>query len=211
MRPKVIVSFPKKVQVLLDFSRRIVAAMTDNPNFKNISPDFAALLTLLPDLINKLQLAFDAAKSRDFSKVAYRDQVQAELVQLLTKIAKHIELVANGDVAVCGSTGFELAHERSKHIVYPLIPAIVTLKHGPISGTMIINGKALDGAYRYEVHLTDGDPKAEENWRPYGDFPKCHSIQLAGLTPGSNCSVRVRGVWATGAGPWSQVVTLMSL
>jgi hypothetical protein len=210
MLKKLITSFPRNTAAFLEKARSINTALTDNPFFKDISAEFLAALGLLLTGINELQIAFDGAKSRDSGKIAYRDQLQKSVATLLTNIAKFVELHAKGDENILKSSGFDLVRGSQKGTQHPLLTAMLSLRHGP-SGTFYARGKSLPGAWRYEFYVTDGDPTKDENWQFYCDSPHCSHIEITGRTAGKNYSVKMRGIWVAGAGPWSQPVTLMSL
>lgn len=210
MGPKLITTLPDNVEKLLTETRDILTAMTDNPHFRNISPEFAECLAKGQEKIDLLQTAYNEAKGHDTKKVAYRKQLQRQLIVHFGKIAKFAELVADGDITKLKSTGFKLARDRNSPIQYPLTIPVVTLRHGP-SGTIVAQAKPLEGAWGYKSQIADGDPTVAENWRHYGDHPHCTRIEITGRTPGKYCSVRLQGIWVQGEGPWSVPVTLMSL
>ena len=203
--------FPRNPDLFLRYSRAVQAAMTDNPHFKEISAEFLAALALLPVKINEMQAAYDAAKRRDTVMIAYRDRTQRSLAALMKDLARHVELVAQGDASILKSSGFNLVKVESKKVNYPLATAALALQRSRLSGTMIAKGKPLPGAWRYEFWLAKGDPSKEENWYFYCDSPHCSRIEITDRTPGENVTARMRGIWAAGPGPWSPTVTLMSL
>lgn len=211
MTVRLITTLPRKTLAFIEKARGINGAMTNNPNFRNVSPEFAATLALLSVKIDEMQAAYDEARGGDTHKIAYRDQAMAALKALLVKIATYAELYAAGNVTTLESTGFDVSRERSRGIEYPQVAATLALKHGKTGGTMIAMGKPLPGAWRYQTHITESDPTQEANWRPYADHRRCSHLLIEGLTAGRFVSVRQRGVWDAGAGPWSPICTLMSL
>ena len=213
MPVKLIITLPRNMSDFIDKSRSIKTALTDNANFRDLSSEFAADLAKLPDTIDRMQNAFDEAKNHDSLKIAMRDQVRQELSALLGRIAKSIELVAKGDVAIMKSTGFDLSVDQGKKskVIVPLEAPELKLKHGTMPGTIIVSARAIPGAASYEVHITSGDPTHPENFNPFGIFAHCSHINVPDLSAGQNCSVRMRAIGVGGVGVWSAPCTLMSL
>jgi hypothetical protein len=210
---KIRIAFPRKVPELLAFARTVRASISSSPFFTNISSEFGAVLALLAETIDKLQVAQDESLTGGSAKRLYRDTVRDELLNVLKKVSKHVELVADGDVKVLKSSGFEVIEggARKERIPAQLDQMQVVLKHGPEKGTFVAKGKPISYALSYEAHIAQGDPTNAENWRHYGFFPHCSHMIIGGMTGGEDYSLRFRVITAKGEGPWSAIHTLMSL
>jgi hypothetical protein len=205
-------SFARQVEALIGEARDIRTAMINNANFTNMSSDLVAALAKVSELIDRLQLAIDEAKDHGSAKIAYRDQLAKALAAQLQKVAQLVEIAADGNVDALKSSGFKVLTGGNVRHDYQLLAPKARLIHGPQSRTLLLRGVKLKGAWRYDVDITEGDPTVEDSWSRYGSYPNCRGIEILGRTPGKYCSARLRGVWPNGEeGPWSAVVTLMSL
>lgn len=207
-----ITTFPKNVPELLTLSKGIRVSLSESAAFQQKSPEFVEDLTKLSELIDVVQAADEAAYTKDTNKRAYRDKVREELIAQLQRVAKHVELAANGEVAKLRSSGFlvyEAKNHRTGNHLTIGIPLPV-LSHGKLSGTMSVKTKSVPGTRLYELQLTDRDPSVEANYWVHGLHPTAH-IDVAGLTPGNNYWARMRCYGANGAGAWSPPVALRML
>jgi hypothetical protein len=206
-------SFPRSIPALLDLSRGVKTSIINNPHFANISAEFAAIVAQLGAATEKLQNAYDEAKLGGTQRTAYREAARAELVALLQKVIKHLELFADGDVNILKRSGFEVLEPAVKKTRIPsVLEALqVNVKHGPDGGTFVAKGKPFSYALSYEAHVAKGDPTVPENWGHYGFFPHCTHMELKGFTAGDQISLRFRAITPQGEAPWSATHTIMSL
>lgn len=209
---KLIGTFSRSAGKLIQQARKVYASINNSPHFQHKSAEFETDMQRLGGGIDSLQKASDDAQSRDIQKMAYRDRMLEELVAILKRIVKHVELAANGDVAVLRDSGFDLAQDLAKkpHSIHPLPAPTVTLKHGPLSGVLVASVKPVPGAASYEFHITDGDPTVRENYLLAGALARGH-LSISDRTPGRNYSVIARCIGSAGPGAWSTPFTLMSL
>jgi hypothetical protein len=206
-------TFPRNILELLTFGRNVKASLANNPFFANPSPDFTAAYTLVCETIDKLQAAQDESLAGGSQKKQYRDAMAEELVSALKKLAKYVDLVADGDAKILKSSGFEIVETGSKKSRVPAqLPTLqVNMTHGPEQGTFLAKAKAVSYVLSYEAHIAQGDPTTPDNWGHYGFFPQCSHMLITNRTAGQNYSMRFRVITAKGEGPWSAVHTLMSL
>ncbi|MBU5613509.1 fibronectin type III domain-containing protein [Geomonas azotofigens] len=206
---KVIISFPSAIAAFLELARRVLMALTGNPNFPE--PWVGCSLAELEDCVGRLQRAVDESKYHDSQKIKYRNQVKDETKRVLRKIANYVQLVAADNILALQSSGFSFQKERRTLHPGQLPFPDITLKHGERRGSIIAKARALPGAGSYEVQLTDKDPNIEANWAGYCNVKTCSKITINDLASGQNYWVRMRGIFSAGAGDWSTPVTIMSL
>jgi hypothetical protein len=206
-------AFPRNVQELLAFGRRVLASITMSPHFANVTAEFAAVLAQLREQLEKLQHASDEALLGGKERKAFRDAAQAQFAAILQKLAKHVELHADGDVGVLKSSGFDIVEPAAKQSRIPDVLEALQVKvlHGPAGGTIIAKAKPFSYAISYEAHVAKGDPTIPENWGHYGFFHHCTSMELKGFSAGENISLRFRAITPKGEAPWSATHTIMSL
>lgn len=205
-------SFPKPCIALLVLARRVYSSLNSSPQYLNRSPEFNADLQRLGEAIDRTQKADDEAMCRDTQKIAFRDKMRDELLVILGRVLRHVELAANGDIGMLENSGFDLIDTAKKgRFTGPLPAPIVTLKHGPLSGTLIINAKRVPGAASYEFRITDSDPTVHSNFQPFGTFSHGSKITVPDRVPGQTYSVIARCIGSTGPGAWSAPFSIMSL
>jgi len=212
MLAKLIVTFESLSQAeFLAKAGSIVSTLANNPYFPRPWPEPAPSYEQLEQAYYAYQSAYQAALGRDTFKIAQRKDARDALTGILKRLAIYLELAANGNATALASTGYELRREPGPSSTSSILPAPegVTIKHGELSGVLMIHATRLVGAASYEVELTDGDPTVEANWKAAGIHVHCSHIELTGLTPGKLYSVRLRGINVVGPGAWSDTVTLM--
>lgn len=210
---KLITTFSKNPKKVLERSRKVNTALNNSPNFQQKSAEFAQDMQRLSEGIERLQKSCDDAQSRDSQKMSYRDRMRDEVVTILKRIVKHVELAANGDIAMLEDSGFEISQENPRKIRYPHpLPApMLTMKHGPVSGILVANAKPVAGAASYEFHITDADPTVPGNYSPFGTFAHGTNVSIPGRTPGQTYSVIARCIGTSGPGAWSPPFSIISL
>jgi len=207
---KVLTSFPNKIPELIAEARHLNVTLA---NFTGSSVELTAALAALPGAIDRLQTAFEEAKSHDSGKVALQGQAKTALRKLLIKIAKLVEVISDGDMDMLRSSGLPLAKDKpaKPKNVNPLPAPVFVLTHGTLSSTMYFSAKHVPGAASYVVHITDGDPSVAENYKIFGVFARCTNILIPGLTAGQKYSIIGQCVGLNGMGVMSAPCTLMSL
>ncbi|WP_224984860.1 hypothetical protein [Geomonas agri] len=210
---KLITTFPTNARKLLERARKVQTSVNNSPHFQQKSAEFGQDMQRLAEGIDRLQKADDDAQSRDVQKMAYRDKVRDEVMVILKRIVKHVELAANDDAAVLQDSGFEVTQAKSGKVRYshPLPAPALTLKHGPASGTLVASAKAVPGAASYEFHITDADPTVPTNYSPFGTFAHGTNVSIPGRTPGQTYSVIARCIGSSGPGAWSAPFSIISL
>jgi len=189
----------------------IVNALRGNPDFPEPWPSQVPSFAQLEEAYNTFRDALHASASRDRNKIAERDASRAVLDGYLKTLAGYLEVIAHGDTAKLMRTGYELRKDRVRSTnTDPLsAPGGFVVKHGKLSGVMVLHARALPGAISYEAYQTDGDPTSEAGWKDEGTFPGCNHIEIAGLTPGKIYWFRIRAISINGNGAWTDPASLM--
>lgn len=209
---KIRVTFPSRVIELLAFARLVLTAIRASAFFQGLSAEFAALLARLTEVNEKLETAYHAAINRDKERIRERREIERELKAILLKIARSVELVADGDPAIMRSAGFEVSEQkpvRGKYRGLLRAPAF-TLDHGPTRGSLWAKAKAVPGSGSFDCRISYGDPHNLEGYQQYGVF-RSGKILISGLKSGNDISVILRCIGDDGPGDWSAPITLMPL
>jgi hypothetical protein len=214
MLTKLIVSFDRLSEAeFLARAGAIVSSPANNPSFPRPWPNPAPSFEEMEQAFNAYQTAYQAALGRDTFKIAQRKDARDVLTGIFKRLANYLELVADGDATMLASTGYELRRETASSATVTTLsaPQGLTLKHGELSGVLILHAIRMPNAASYEAQIADSDPTVEANWKSEGIHVHCSHIELTGLTPGKRYSVRLRGIGIPGPGAWSDTVTLMAI
>lgn len=214
MQSKLITAFSSLREAdFLARAQQILASLTGNAHFPE---PWAVQVPNLADLgtaFAAYQTAYGAAQSGDKAKIAARQAAREVLMTKLKKLARYLEVVADEDLAVLASTGYELRKDgvRNASAVAETLPPPdgFKLDRGPLSGTIVAKARRLPGAGSYEVQIAQADPTVETNWSDAGTFMRCSKIELQGLAPGKTISVRMRGIGSRKPGAWTPAASLM--
>ncbi|MEY4751287.1 MAG: hypothetical protein RIQ60_3501 [Pseudomonadota bacterium] len=218
-RHQLVVSFARDSSAQLQMRlNSIVNAMTDNPRFPGPWPAQVPSLALLREKDEVFIALQQAVDRRDFGQLRKRDEAREELEHAMLKVATYVEQVADGDMDVLETCGFELRRDASRPpsgagmgvgggagatTARLLPPQDVRVGHGPRAGTLVLNAASQRGVVAYEVQISLGDPTAEEGWRNATIVQSVRHLVLDGLAPGVTW-VRLRAVRAGGlTGPWT--------
>lgn len=214
MQAKLIVSFASLPETdFLARAQTILASLGGNSRFPQPWPAQVPGLAQLGTDLNAYQAAYGAAQSGDKSKLVARQAARETLIADLKKLARYLELVADGDVEMLLSTGYELHRDRAPAAGTSMdtlpAPDGFKLERGSLSGTLVVKARRIAGAGSYEAQTTLTDPTQEANWTNAGTFMRCSKIELSGFTPGKMVSVRLRGIGSRKPGVWTPAASLM--
>ena len=96
---------------LLAKSTHIVGCLRGNPHFPEPWPAPVPSLDEVAVLVDEYGRTYQAALNGDRIKIAERNAASKRLIEKLKKIARYLEVIADGDEAVLLSTGYDLTHE----------------------------------------------------------------------------------------------------
>ena len=175
------------------------------------------LLSLLPNpdtvkvLHDRFQVSFDASLTGGADKVAAKKSDRKALNRQLSAFASLIQLAALEDSSVTARAGLGLKQKVPAPTPPLVAPANFKVQHGSEHGTMFAKCSSVKTAKSLEMQVCQGDPTIDENWKFIGVYANCSKMEIKGLVPGTLYSFRVRGIRASGSGPWSSYVTLMAI
>jgi hypothetical protein len=189
----------------------IVNALRNNPHFPEPWLPQVGSHADLEAAYNTYLLAFQAAANGDRARIHERDFARAALSERLRKLAGYLELIADGDTAKLMGTGYDLRKDivRSTDTSPAPAPDGFTVKHGGLSGHVILHATRVAGAKSYEAQHTDGDPHDEAAWHSVGVFTSCNKLEIDGLTPAKTYWFRLRAIDSNGNGAWTDPASLM--
>lgn len=186
---------------LIPTSRAIFNTMTTNAAvFGTLPVTLASLDTLIDDYDAKLS----AKESRSKTDIIAFNEAREELEEALSQLGGHVNIVAKGDPVKVGQSGFPSYNtEHPAKEGPPLAPQNLRVKHGVVSGTIVMRYKPDRTPSTNEVQLNTVNPDTEAEWHQRGIF-QGGTAEITGLTPGTLVWVRVRTVGLKGVmGAWS--------
>lgn len=191
----------KKDRIVLDFVRIPVAQKTEfgkgviskiknNPKFP--TPDVA-----IDDLEVKtvlLESRSVAALSGGKEAKALLHQTEEEWNDLMRKMAKYVDRIADGDDAIILSAGFNLVKQPA-----PAVRPEFSVELGDKSGTVSIRRQAVDGARSYIWQYCIGEmPVTNDTDWVTAQVTSKASVELTGLVPLSKYWFRSAAVTVNG-------------
>ena len=175
-KDRIVLDFIKKpVSSKIEFSLNVHTRMKENFNFT--SPDVS--LDILATKTTLLESRSVAAFSGGKEAKALLHQTEEEWDDLMRKMAKYVDRIADGDDAIILSAGFNLAKQPA-----PAVRPEFSVELGDKSGSILLRRQAVDGARSYIWQYCIGDMPAtnEANWTIARVTSKA-SIELTELTP----------------------------
>lgn len=122
-----------------------------------------------------------------------------------TKLGAILEVKSNGDPVALSATGYDLADENTPTTTPPAQILNLKITAGDNDASVDMTCDPDDKAGSYEWQITEGDPVTG----PYvtKDTTTASSVKILNLTSGTRIWGRVRGIGASGKGPWSDPAT----
>lgn len=140
-----------------------------------------------------------------------KDQKRADQAKLLEELAEFVNQKALGDRAVLLATGFNARRDTRTKSPLPA-PQMRGLANGE-AGELLATVTRVDRAGSYEAQTAEIGPDGMPlEWVTRAVVTASRNIPLRGLTSGKTYLVRVRAIGgSTGASPWSESMSRMSL
>jgi hypothetical protein len=215
MQPKLIIAFDTLSEInFFSKAQLIDTSLNSTTGTANFPPPWPASLptpAMLHTSFLAYQSAYDAADGGDTNKIALRVAARDALTVILKRIAPYLEIVANGNVPILETTGYDLRHDIIRSQSSDPLPAPDNFQvvRGDLSGVLIASSDVLDGAGSFVTQLCTGDPAVAANWTDFTTTLHCSRVELAGLTPGKIYYVRMCGIGVNGRGVWTNAISIM--
>ena len=179
----------------------VESKMAGNAAFANPNPAIASVTAAREALV----LAVAKAESRATADIAVRNELAAALRVLLVNLARYVNNVAEGDVDMALSSGFELAQvpEPSTSLQ---APSKLDVRAGSFEGSVELLWKAVEDARMYQVYINEVDPSDPSKWTLVTVSSRAKA-RVINLVPGKFYSFRVTALGRIGEGPASDVVS----
>jgi hypothetical protein len=194
----------------------ILAGVTDNPRVPEPYPPPVPGLTQLRQEIEDYHTAHLAVQRRDLSQLHKRDDTRERLTNSLQRVAAYVELLANGDIDLLQSCGFDLRRDPGRPLSnggaagkYIAAPEDFRVGVGPRAGSLQVDATRQRGAIAYEIQTTCGDPAVEEGWKQALIVPTVRRVIVDKLPAGPTWA-RLRAVRPGGlTGPWTSPISVI--
>jgi len=214
MQAKLIISFEHLSEPdFLVKAENIVTAMTGNSHYSEPWPPQAPTLAELTLAMNTYKKDYHAGITRDTVKIAQRVSSRKILTDLLKRLPSYLEFIAQGDVSMLATTGYDLrkdvVHSTGNAILQA--PSDFKVSHGTKKGTLNIHTALLADAGSYEVQIAQGDPNVEANWQHAMSSLTCTQILLEDLIPTQIYWIRIRGIGRNGSGAWAEPICIIAI
>lgn len=193
---------------------KLADSLLVHPVFKEDWPSFVPHPTTLKEQVADFQESVHAAANGDRLKMSERAAKRDVAVLSGTLIAQYLVMRAlhENNTNLLNDVGLKRKTKAIRNTNKPVsivAPTGITVKDGPVSGTVIARCNRMPGAANYEVQVTVADPASEDGWHTVGHFLHCRSMEVKGLEPATKCNFRIRCHGPTGPGPWSATTSFI--
>lgn len=174
--------------------------------FATPTVSMASLATLLTDYNAKLA----ARASRATADALAFNESRDALETALSRLGNYVNDVAQGDPVTVEQSGFpSYSTGKTMDTSPPGAPNNVRVRHGELTGVLVVRYKAQRQPSTNEVQTNIGNPNTEADWKQAGMFQGQKAV-ITGLTPGTVVWIRVRTVGLRGVmGDWSDPAQIM--
>ena len=200
-------------QVAIESGRIIASLLSDHPSYREPLPEGVLPPKQLNELVDLLEASCEAAKSHDSAKIEARNQIRLQFNASIRNTARHLEIMANGDLSKLQNTGFDVRKtpKKGKKQPQPVGTPVPSARHGELSGTVLLRTNVVPGAGGYEPEMSITDPAVAANWTGLGIRIHVSKIEISGLVPGQRYWFRMRAIGVDGPGAWSVPISIIAL
>lgn len=149
--------------------------------------------------------AYEAAKAALVNLKETRDAMADELRTEHGSVGKAIEAEAKGNPVILSASGYGMSEPATPATTPPAQIKNLALTAGDADGSLDVQWDNDPLARTYEVQCTTQDPITGP-WATVAQ-PTASTCIITQNQSGIRCWVRVRGIGAKGAGPWSDPAT----
>ncbi len=190
---------PTAIPAVLSYTHALIAALTGNVHVTTPNPPIATLT----DLVDKLEAAETATKTRAKGTVEARNAAMSALKSALEAERATIQSAADADPdnaqAIITSTSLSVRKVGS-HAKAPF-----AVKQGDTSGSVRLAVKSAGQRAAYDWEWSGDGGKT---WTAVASTTQAKTV-IVGLPAGTACSFRFRSVTPKGESDWSQPLTFL--
>ncbi len=203
-----------KVKAVVDFSGydrnelAPIAQMIHDKMLANVATfpatDVPVAMTALATVIADYMAKLAARASNASSDVLAFNMARTELEGDLAELGHYVNMVAKGDPVIVDKSGFpSYSTERVVDRSPPAAPTNVRLRHGELSGSVLIRCTPARAKSFNRLQTCTGDPNVEANWHDAAFFPGGRFLST-GHTPATTVWFRIQTAGLDGVmGAWS--------
>ena len=181
--------------------------MTGNTNFPNPPVDLAALKTAIEILSGLIAHALEGTKK----VIAQKNKQREAVIKMLRLLARYVEVISNGDMAIFQTSGFQPA-STTRATSAPLSETIRKIAHGDKSGQVKLWVRAIRVASSYEVRFAPSVSGATPTaWTSLGVSTVKTPAIVTGLTPATTYVFQARALVKNTFTDWSDSVTFICI
>jgi hypothetical protein len=181
-------------------ANHIIDKMYGNPHFVDLQP----LLTVLRQATISYIALLAKTQSGSKEATALKNQARAILIDMLKRVAAHVQTISDGDRNIILSSGYDVNKKWSK--VGPLSkPTNFKLKQGSNKGSIYLFCDPIAGASIHEVEYTEGIPTPNSLWMKQSSTRR--KITIDGLISGKQYTFRMAGGGSHSSRIWSEVLS----
>lgn len=193
-----------------------VDLLAGHPAFQGTVPDVVPGPDELRNLNNNFKETVNAAANGDRVRIDERKAKRKDLELKATLTAQYIVMKAikENDARYLENTGLPLKNAskrgRNSRVQFVGTPSQLKLKHGRVSGTILLQVKREAGVVTIEVESCEGVPSEQNPWQSLGQHLRAR-MEIKNLTPATRYNFRARYHGDDGPGPWSQPAEIIVL
>lgn len=182
-------------------------AMESNTYFAMPSPELEDVKDVIDEFNEKLSLARRKGSPYD---TAVKNEARHELEKVLAELAFYVNKVAEGNLPVLLSSGFQVSGDSRMQYV-PLRVEGVKLSDGRQSGQLVLRFDIQENIRLYEYcYAFERDEDLEHIWSEVFKTSSSSGNLIAAAIPGQYYFVRVRAINTQGVGEWSEPISMMA-
>lgn len=182
----------------IEFGKGVIAKMKGNPKFTTPDVTIADMETKTELLETRSVAALDGGKE----VTALMHQTETEWVDIMRKMAKYVDRIADGDNTIILSSGFNMAKQPS-----PAVRPEFSVELGEKSGSVVLRRQAVEGAKSYIWQYCTGDtPEVNDTEWVVAQVTSKASVELSGLTALSKYWFRSAVVTASGTSAYNSPI-----
>jgi hypothetical protein len=193
--------YKKREDELVLTSHCVIDKLENNENYLNPPEALGKLKKVLPDF----RMALANARTRDKEMVAIKNNIKAEVLDLLQELADYVTDICKGDRVLLLSSGFDVTSENGNGKQEPTIEKVeIDLT---VPGEATIRTRNVTNAIAFVHQYTTEPPTAQTRW--YGEGSSLGRYTFKGLESEKRHWFRVVAIGYFGLKGYSPIVTMV--